>query len=283
MNTPPRFDQELPDWLEEGPVRAPDEILESVLAAVPSTPQHRAAPRVPRRITPMQGFVRGLGQLVAAVAIVAIAVGGLFILPRYLSGNVGTQPSAVVPTPVPTLSAQGSSPSPSTPPSVSPSPAPSVAPSTAATVEACKASDLAAQVIDWQGAAGTRFGTVKVHNKGTTGCTVSGTPGLQLADGKGQVFLDSATLGEPASVSPAQPVLTLQAGGADSAYLLVGLSNYCGADPAAPVRLGLVLPATLGSVTATAAAGVVLAMAPCNGPGMPATLHVQASWSTTAP
>ena len=289
MNTPPKSDQELSDWLEDGPVRAPDLILESVLAAVPSTPQRRAALRVPWRFTPMSGLLRSLGQVVVAAAVVAIVVGGLFILPRYLTGNVGGPSAAIAPTPVPSLAVQTSSPSappsPSTALSPSPSapPSPSASPSMVAAAQACQGSDLAAQVMDWQGAAGTRFGTVKVRNTGATGCLVSGTPGLQLIDGQGHVFVDSATLGEPASASPAVPVLTLQAGGADSAYLLVGLSNYCGADPATPIRLGLVLPANLGSVTATMANGVVLAMAPCNGPGMPASLHVQASWSVTAP
>jgi len=102
-------------------------------------------------------------------------------------------------------------------------------------------------------------------------------------DGHGTVFLDSANLGNPASASPAKPLFTLRAGGASSLFLMAGLTNYCGADPVAPVRLALVLPAGLGRVVATAPAGVEITMAPCNGPNVATELHVQVPWSTTAP
>ena len=137
--------------------------------------------------------------------------------------------------------------------------------------------------MDWQGAAGTRFGTIRLRDTGTTDCLVSGTPGLQLINGQGMVFLDSANLGEPAKASPAKPVFTLRPGGADSLYLMAGLTNFCGADPVAPVRIALVLPGGAGTVVATAAAGVAISMAPCNGPTAPTVLHVQTTWSTSAP
>ena len=137
--------------------------------------------------------------------------------------------------------------------------------------------------MDWQGAAGTRFGTVRLRNTGKTSCLVSGTPALQLVEGHSQVFLDSALLGNPASLSPATPVFTLRPAGANSVYLMAGLTNYCGVDPVSLVRLALVLPGSLGRVVAEAAPGVVITMAPCNGPSSPTELHVQVPWSTRAP
>lgn len=284
MNTPPKFEQQLSDWLEEGPVNAPEETLENILGDFPSLPQRRAALRAPWRTSFMKNLFRGL---IGIAAVVVIAAGGLLVFARLQPGNVGGQPSAIPTTSSPSATAE---PSTSSTSSLSPSATagqstPLLSPSPDASVVSggCPGSDLAVQVMDWQGAAGTRFATLKVQNMGTGSCLVSGTPGLQLADGHGQVFLDSANLGEPASVSPAKPVFTLRGGGADSVYLVVGLSNYCGADPVAPVRLALVLPTGLGRVVATAPAGVVITMAPCNGSSAATTLHVQMPWSTTAP
>lgn len=278
MTTSPRFEQHLSDWLQDGPVDAPGEILEAVVTALPSTPQRRAALRVPWRTAPVNGPFRAL---IAAAAVVAIAAGAILLVPRLLPGTVGGLPSPTAESP---SASAGASPSPSVePPSpTAEPPSPSISP-TAAVAGDCAGSDLAAELLDWQGAAGTRFGTIRVRNTGATSCLVAGTPGLRLIDGHGDVFLDSADLGNPASVSPAKPVFTLRAGGADSVYLMVGLTNYCGPDPVVPVRLALVLPKGLGPVIATGPAGGAISMAPCNGPTVATVLHVQVGWSTTAP
>lgn len=286
MNTPRRFnvDQELADWLEDGPSTAPDETLDGVLATFPALPQRR---------TPLAGSGNGRGLgivrgLLQVAAVVAVAAGAIVLLPRLVpdgagsNGVIGASPSstatssaqatvaAAVPTPTPTA------------PVASPQASAAVVP-TQASPATCAATDLASELLDWQGAAGTRFGTVRVRNMGTADCLVSGTPGLQLIDGQGAVYLDSATLGGPASVSPTKPVYTLRAGATDSLYLLVGLQNVCMADPVAPVHLALVMPSNHGRVVGTEANGVSISMAPCNGPGQPSVLHVQQGWSTTAP
>jgi Protein of unknown function (DUF4232) len=281
MTTPPTFDQQVSGWLEDGPVDAPDGTLETILVAFPSLPQRRAAWRAPWRTSSMSGLVRALAAIAAVVVIIAAA---LIVLPRLQPGNVGGLPSPIPATPSlsPTLTPTPSaSPMAKPSPTVKPSPSPSA--SVAVTSPACLGGDLAARVMDWQGAAGTRFGTLRLQNVGTSSCLISGTPGIQLVDSQGQVFLDSANLGNPASASPAKPVFTLRAGGASSIYLMAGLTNYCGADPAAPVRLALVLPASLGRLVATAPAGVEITMAPCNGSTVSTELHVQVPWSTRAP
>jgi hypothetical protein len=111
MTTRPPFDDILTDWLEDGPADAPDQTLETVLAAFPSIPQRRAALRVPWRFAPMNGYVRVLAAL---AAVVVLAVIGVNLVPR--TGGVGSgggPPS----TPVPTATAS---------PTPSPTPAPTL-------------------------------------------------------------------------------------------------------------------------------------------------------------
>lgn len=80
-----KFDDQLTDWLEDGPTDAPDRVLDTILAAFPSIPQRRAASRVPWRFPSMNGY----GRLLAGIAaVVAIVVGGL-ILTKPSGPNVG--------------------------------------------------------------------------------------------------------------------------------------------------------------------------------------------------
>jgi hypothetical protein len=85
----PDFDPRVADWLEDDPDRAPDHVLETILAAVPSIPQRRAS-RVPWRFVTMNRFA----QLGAAAAIAIVLVGGAVLVLRP-GGNVGgTTPSS---------------------------------------------------------------------------------------------------------------------------------------------------------------------------------------------
>jgi len=222
----------------------------------------------------------GLLSLLAAAAvfaIAAVALGAWFSR----TGDIGGVPTA---SPSATVSA---SPSPSPTPAPSPTPSPTPAPTpTPKVTGACVPSEDSTQLIRWEGAAGSRFGTFAIQNGLSTPCTISGTPGIQLLDSSGQVFLDSANLGAPATTTPAQPVFTLQPERANTVYLVIQLSNYCGAAPAQPVKAALVFR-TGGSeftqVTAANAPGVTVDMAPCNGASAPTTLEVQQPWSDTAP
>ena len=96
VNIPPRFEQQLAAWLEDGPVDAPDETLEHILDSFPSLPQRRGALRVPWRSAPMSAFSRGL---IGIAALVAIAASVLFVVPRLQPGGVGGQPSPIPTTP----------------------------------------------------------------------------------------------------------------------------------------------------------------------------------------
>jgi hypothetical protein len=150
----------------------------------------------------------------------------------------------------------------------------------------CTPSDLEAKLVRWEGAAGSRFGTISMQNTSSTDCTVSGTPGVLLLDRSSQAFLNSRDLGAPATTTPTTPVFTLQPAKANTIYLVIQLSNYCGAKPAPPVSVALDLAdpnAPDWRVHVTSDTGVTIDMAPCNGAGAPTTLDVQQPWSTTAP
>ena len=69
----PFFDQRIADWLEADPLRAPDRVLEVVLAALPSIPRRRTF-RAPRRFIAMPMSFRL--AIAAAVAIAVLGVGG---------------------------------------------------------------------------------------------------------------------------------------------------------------------------------------------------------------
>jgi len=99
MSSQSSFDRRLGDWLEEGPVKAPSQVLEVVLAAVPSVAQHRGASGALGRFLSMNGYARAFA---AIAAVVAVAVGAVLFLPRPAPSGVGNSP-----TPTPSSSAGG--------------------------------------------------------------------------------------------------------------------------------------------------------------------------------
>jgi hypothetical protein len=213
------------------------------------------------------------GRLVGAATLAAVVLSACSVAPVATVAPATSAPTAI---PVPSPSPTPAPPS----PTVVPAPPASVIPPAPG---ACTGPGLAALVTEWQGAAGSRFGTIQVTNTGAASCAVSGTPGVQLVDANGHVFLDSAGLGKPATVLPTDPTLSLPAAGVSPLYLSVALSNYCGPAPTGPVTVALVLPSSLGRLVATVGPGVTIDMAPCNGAAGPTVLGIQTGWSTTAP
>ena len=100
----PAFDPRIADWLEADPDRAPREVLDTVLAAMPSIPQRRAL-RAPRRFSDMNRFAL-IGA--AAAIVVAVGFGGLVLTARGPNtGHVDATPSPVAPSPsLPALTKQ---------------------------------------------------------------------------------------------------------------------------------------------------------------------------------
>jgi dipeptidyl aminopeptidase/acylaminoacyl peptidase len=84
----PGFDPRLADWLEAAPDRAPAQVLDTVLAAIPSIPQRRQR-WLPWRPTPMNRLLLAGAALATAVA---VGLGAAFLLPRPAS-DAGRDPT----------------------------------------------------------------------------------------------------------------------------------------------------------------------------------------------
>src|SRR5262249_34401890 len=104
----PDFDRRVADWLETDPDHAPEPVLETVLAAVPSIPQRHAS-RMPWRATETNRFA-----LLGATAVVAIVlIGGALLLRPGQATVAGpsnpplTSPQAQLPSTQPSVFATG--------------------------------------------------------------------------------------------------------------------------------------------------------------------------------
>lgn len=100
-STDPLFDSRIANWLEDDPNHAPAQVLDIVLAAVPSISQRRRLP-VPWRFSLMTNSMRAA----AAIAIVAIVGVGVLAF-TFRSPGAGTQSPAPTLTPAPTPVAPG--------------------------------------------------------------------------------------------------------------------------------------------------------------------------------
>jgi hypothetical protein len=249
MTPESNFDDRLHDWFEEGPTDAPGEVLDTVLAAVPSIPQRRAAWRVSRWISPMSGFARAL----AAVAI-AFGLGtALFFVLRPTPGGVGSEasPSPAVVAPPTAVESQAA---------IASTPAPA-----ATAVEPCGLASLEARITLWEGAAGHRIADVELTNTGFSACVVQATARPQLVDGNRSILIDGAA---PAG---SDPFLTVAPGGV--LKTLVQDGNYCGPAPVAPVSVAFVL-ADGSHLVATPFSPTDATVPPCLGSGSKADIEM---------
>jgi hypothetical protein len=249
MTPESNFDDRLHDWFEEGPTDAPGEVLDTVLAAVPSIPQRRAAWRVSRWISPMSGFAR-------ALAGVAIAVGlgtALFFVLRPTPGGVGSEasPSPAVVAPPTAIESQAA---------IASTPAPA-----ATAVEPCGLANLEARITLWEGAAGHRIADVELTNTGFSACVVEAKARPQLVDGNRSILIDGAA---PAG---SDPFLTMAPGGV--LKTLVQDGNYCGPAPVAPVSVAFVL-ADGSHLLATPFSPTDATVPPCLGSGSKADIEM---------
>jgi hypothetical protein len=248
------FDDRLHDWFEDGPTDAPHQVLDTVLAAVPSIPQRRAAWRASRGISAIFGFSRVLAG-------VAIAVGlgtALFFVLRPTPGGVGSEAS-------PSASASAAI---VAPPTAIESPAATAStPAPAATAVApCGLANLEARITLWEGAAGHRIAHVELTNTGFDACVIQAKARPQLVDGNRSVLIDGTSPAAP------DPFLTVDAGGV--LKTLVQDGNYCGPAPVAPVSVAFVL-ADGSHVLATPFSPTDATVPPCLGSGSKADIEMQ--------
>jgi hypothetical protein len=143
----------------------------------------------------------------------------------------------------------------------------------------CKAADLQAGIGAWSGSTSTRFASVVVTSKSGVTCTVRGTPGVRLLNGKASLLLDSAKIkgiGGPKVLS-GDPVVVLGPG--DEVTLEVQWTNWCKAQPARPLTVALVLTDRGGLLKAIKARKSGDDDAPaCTSKSKPSLLKVTHAW-----
>jgi hypothetical protein len=170
------------------------------------------------------------------------------------SAQASLQPLAVqspLPSPSPIASAAAAEPA--------ASPAASMTPT-------CRARDLSARILAWDGAAGSRIAAVEVQNKAAVACTVGEPTAIHLIAADGTVLIDSSKVSGLPTATPGGSAITVPAGG--SIETDVRVANYCGEVPNGPIGVSLSLPESRGTVVAMPGSGVSSADAipPCNGP-----------------
>ena len=141
-------------------------------------------------------------------------------------------------------------------------------PDPALLLSACQTTDLVVRVVSWEGAAGSRIGSVELVNSGVGPCTMFALAQPMLLDGAGSTLIEGAH-------PPVSEVLVIAPGGTLST--LVQASNYCGPEPLPPVTVAFVLPGGLGRVVATPPSSAdTYGLPPCiGGAGTPGNIEMQ--------
>jgi len=234
----------------------PEEILGRVVRAARSARAGFALPKL-------------LGAF-AAGALVVVVAGVLLINQPGGPGATGsagagagaspTLPSSE-PSPAPSVEASsGPSVEPSAGPTATPSPTPTIASN-----RACLSTQLTAEILSWQGAAGNRVADIRVTNVGRLTCILAGRPRVQLRGANGAVLMESSATPNASPSGSGNGVVDVAPGG--HAATQVDASNYCGPNPALPVTVALILPVGAGTVVAKPAPGTdeSFAVPPCMG------------------
>jgi hypothetical protein len=254
------------------PNQKSDRIVEEWAAVSGTARRPTRAPRGDRPRSSLPGLV-GAG-LMAAALVLAVAWLG-----RTTSSNVGADPSASPSDVAVAESATpGASPSPAESPSpvvpaspiVQPEPTPTPTseptPTPTVVVGPCRAADLTARITSWEGAAGNRIAMVTITNSGSDVCDMPKTTIPQLVDGAGTVLAQGTGQagGSELRLSPGD-VLTSE----------VDVANVCKTPVVAPVTIAY----DLGDgrhVVSKPLKATDSTVPPCNGPGQPASIQMQA-------
>ena len=101
MNVPRDPDAILAAWLEEGPTRLPESTRRAIAVATRTTHQTRRPMRVPWRFPTMNGLTK---LALGALAVVAFALGGLYLINPMPQSGVGGPSATPTPTPTPSPS-----------------------------------------------------------------------------------------------------------------------------------------------------------------------------------
>lgn len=210
----------------------------------PAVAPHRRAGRSAR------GGVSLLPLLAAALA---IAVGVTWLGGKL--GGVGGPGTSAPPSSV-TASPDTATPTPS---------AVAVTPS-AATGAPCDPDRLAVAITGWDGAAGSRTATLTLRLDGTDECTIESLWRPELVDGSGRIRIEGA---------PVSEARTIELRSGETLTTLAQASNDCGPTPAPPVTIAFIL-GDGSRIVAAPPSPTDVTTAPCNGPGQPGAISMQA-------
>ena len=240
MNRPRTFEQRLEAWLEEGPASAPPDLLEEVLDSVPLHNPRRRRFGAARRLFVLSATAK-FGAAIAAVLVIGVVGFSLILSKNPPVGGTATATPTTVPTSAAPVTSETPSPTVTSPP----------------TVVLCTPETLAARITSWDGAAGSRIGSVELKNSGTVPCETAAVDRPQLVGGDGTILIEGV-----AAVAPAR--ITLAAG--QVVTTLVRDSNYCNDIPVAPITVAFVLSSGEGRIVATPVTPTDTGgLPPCNG------------------
>jgi hypothetical protein len=141
----------------------------------------------------------------------------------------------------------------------------------AGTPPLCTIDDLTLSFGPWQGAAGSRIGSIVGENRSADTCALGGSPRVILVDQEWNVLISTSEEGSP-------PV-AIYAGAGESAQAPLSFSNWCG-DTSDPLLLGAMVPGDTATGEVSQQPNGI-SYPPCNGPGQAARLAIK-GW-TSAP
>jgi Domain of unknown function (DUF4232) len=129
----------------------------------------------------------------------------------------------------------------------------------------CTIDDLSLSFGPWQGAAGSRIGSIVGTNRSTDTCALGGSPRVLLVDQSWNVLISTSEEGSP-------PV-AIYVGAGESAQAPLSFSNWCG-DTSNPLLLGAMVPgdSATGEVSEQPNG---ISYPPCNGPGQSARIAIK--------
>jgi Protein of unknown function (DUF4232) len=239
------------------PNRKTDRILDEWDAVAMTA---RRPVRAPRR-RGLAGVGSGLGLLGAALVAAALVVAVGWLGARIASpGDVGSLGSpSTSPIAAPTAT---STPAASAVAVASSPPAPTTGP--------CDPANLAARIMSWEGAAGSRIADVSLTNTGETPCLLPETPRPQLIDGRGAVLAQG-------KITAGSPMIEVKTG--EVLTTLVDVSNVC-VDPVPPVTVAFDMGGDRRLI-AQPYSPTDATVPPCNGPGQPAEIQMH-PWSRSS-
>lgn len=228
----------------------PDQILETWNAVAATA----VRPPAPPRRTVVRSSLPGLSLAGAALIVGAVVLGVVWLGGPGSDPGIGGIPSL---DPTPTATAD-----PTANPSETPRPTPTPTPEPL--FGTCAVADLHAAISSWEGAAGSRIGTVEMTYSGSEPCAIPSTSNVRLIDTTGEILI----LGSGEDSSTIQTVIV-----GDRLTTLVRASNGCGPEPVAAVTVAFVTDT--GRVVATPFSPTDMTVPPCNGPGEASIIEMQ--------